>query len=77
MIENLKTDAQSESDGFKKHTELDGLSSEFENQLVAQYALKDQIELLKDILVQLPDVVNNQEIQNDIKRLFKEYDASH
>jgi hypothetical protein len=86
MIVNLKASAQSESDDFKKHTMqwlvdnikiLDGLYAEFENQLVAQYGLKDQIELLKDIVVQLPDVVNNQEIQNDIKRLFKEYDSSH
>jgi hypothetical protein len=86
MIENLKASAQSESDDFKRHTMqwlvenikiLDGLYAELENQLIAQYSLKDQIELLKDIMVQLPDVVNNQQIQNDIKRLFKQYDSSH
>lgn len=44
---------------------------------ISNFALKDQFELLKDIVIQLPDVKNNPNILQDIEKLFKKYDKSY
>jgi hypothetical protein len=44
---------------------------------ISNFALKDQFELLKDIVIQLPDVKNNPQILQDIEKLFKKYDKSY
>jgi hypothetical protein len=86
MASDLKLSAQSEQDDFKRNTKLwfADLSATMENiyahielQAIANYGLKAQIELIKDIVVQLPEVKNNPQIQQDINRLFRQYDSSH
>ena len=47
-----------------------------EESWIANFALKDQLELLKDIVIQLPDVKNNPAFLQDIEKLFKKYDRS-
>jgi len=37
--------------------------------------LKAQIELLKDMVVQLPDIKNNQQMQQSISQFFNQYDS--
>ena len=55
---------------------MEALYTEIEIQVVANDGLKAQVDLLKDIVVQLPDVKNNQQIQQRIGELFKQYDSS-
>ena len=48
-----------------------------EETLISNFALKDQLDLLKDIVIQLPGVKNNPKILQDIERMFKKYDKSY
>jgi len=40
-----------------------------EESWIANFALKDQLELLKDIVIQLPDVKNNHVFLQDIEKI--------
>jgi hypothetical protein len=86
MTNDLKLSAQSEQDDFKKNTKLwlaritkliEDTYTQIELQAIMNSGLKAQIDLLKDIVVQLPDVKNNSQMQSDINRLFKQYDSSY
>jgi hypothetical protein len=77
---------QSESDIYRRVTDkmlgqhatiMEDLFTNIETLAVAQVALKDQLDLLKDIVVQLPDVARNEHIQRDIDRMFNQYTGSH
>jgi hypothetical protein len=52
---------------------LNDAYSRIENEAIVKASLKSQIVLLKDILVQLPDVVHHHEIQKQIAKLFSDY----
>jgi nicotinamide mononucleotide adenylyltransferase len=56
---------------------MEDLFTNMETFLVAQSALKDQLDLLKDIVIQIPDVQKNPEMRKDIARLFKQYSETH
>jgi hypothetical protein len=85
MSEDFKISAQTEQDDFKRQTKLwfaeqtsimEGIFMELEIQVIINAGLKAQIEDLKDIVLQLPDVKNNEQMQNKINQLFKQYDSS-
>jgi hypothetical protein len=42
-----------------------------EESWIANFALKDQLELLKDIVIQLPDVKNNPAFLQDIEKIVR------
>ena len=78
--------AGGESDNFRrvmakmiaKYASIfEDLFTNIETYAVAQGAIKDQIDLLKDIVIQIPDVQRNSEMQKDIARLFKQYSETH
>jgi hypothetical protein len=83
LIEIYENQLHAEKDDFKKLTLsnqklLMELLDDVYNQIIlwaiANTGLKTQIELLRDILVQLPDVKVNWEIRKDIENAFKDYD---
>jgi hypothetical protein len=56
---------------------LRGLSKWTEILIIQNIALKKQIDLLKDILVQLPQVKGHPQIMKDIEEAFRDYNRSN
>ena len=48
-----------------------------ETLLIANFGLKKQVDILKDILVQLREVKGNREMMQDIEKAFKDYNLSN
>jgi hypothetical protein len=84
--DHFHTLAKDESDPFKRltlkmlskySTILEDAYTNIETLSVAQSAIKDQLDILKDIVVELPDVKENTDIQRKIRKYFNEYAGSH
>ena len=56
---------------------MNDIYTRLEESWIANFALKYQLELLKDIVIQLPDVKNNPGVLQDIEKLCKKYDRSY
>jgi hypothetical protein len=56
---------------------LRNLTIWIETLIISNVGLKKQIDILKDILVQLPDVKGHPVIMKDIEEAFKDYDHSN
>jgi hypothetical protein len=56
---------------------LRGLTKWIESLIVQNIGLKKQIDILKDIVVQLPEVKGNPAIMADIEKAFRDYNRSN
>jgi uncharacterized UPF0160 family protein len=83
--DHFKQEADREVDEFKNKSDeafakcmeiMEDLFSNIETWAIAQAALKAQIDILRDIIIQLPEVKNNEKIQRDLDDLTKQYDSS-
>ena len=52
---------------------INNLYIHIEGLTITNFGLKNQIDLLKDILLQIPMVKNNPDVQHDIKKIFGGY----
>ena len=75
--------AQSEPDEFRRLASktfsryaeiMEDLFMNIEMLAITNAGLKNQNEILKDIVIQLQEVKNNKMMQSDIERAFREYD---
>jgi hypothetical protein len=83
--DHFKQEADREVDDFKNKSDeafakcmeiMEDLFDNIETLAVAQVALKAQIDILRDIVVQLPEVRNNEKIKRDLNNLTKQYESS-
>jgi hypothetical protein len=83
--DHFKQEADREGDDFKNKSDgafakcmeiMEDLFDNIETLAVAQVALKAQIDILRDIVVQLPEVTNNEKIKQDLHNLTKQYESS-
>jgi hypothetical protein len=52
---------------------INNLYMHIEGLTIMNFGLKNQIDLLKDILLQIPMVKNNPDVQKDVEKLFSGY----
>jgi hypothetical protein len=52
---------------------INNLYMHIEGLTISNFGLKNQIDLLKDILLQIPMVKNNPDVQHDIEKIFGGY----
>lgn len=51
--------------------------NQLENLWLASFALKNQLETLKEMILSIPFIKDNQEISRDIDTIFKKFDPTH
>lgn len=83
---DLQTRVEKENDPDKKQA-LEILAAfalashsycnQLENLWIASFALKNQLETLKEMILSTPFIKDDQEVSRDLDTIFKKYDPTH